>query len=318
MLTASSEAAPSQSDHRPRRRRESRWALTTRMQQLNPCRRSYWRWEWALMFAYSRQPLPKRGLDRLLVIAVQMHYTLRDGQPPASWSRLGSVYEDMQAAFDIYDKDGPRCAEIEARILAGQTDDEIAELVGVMPMVVELFAGIFYDVRDRLQAPDWISASAVSRAGNACWGVTLADDIWRLWRAAGYYGGPGLLNTVIAAVQTPEDLTVGLGECDLQTAEGRLAARARLAAAGELLPWSTKLADELVRMGRLVTQFERADQRNAARFRAEMAAAEMLAERFGQPATTAEPATEPKRNDEAEETCGAGEDASVEASREAA
>jgi hypothetical protein len=45
---------------------------------------------------------------------------------------------------------------IQARIISGQSNEDIAKLVGTHPGVIEWYARLFFDVRDRLHQRDWI------------------------------------------------------------------------------------------------------------------------------------------------------------------
>tara|TARA_R110002072_G_scaffold235696_1_gene393284 strand:- start:412 stop:1101 length:690 start_codon:yes stop_codon:yes gene_type:complete len=61
----------------------------------------------------------------------------------------------MHASSQIFVEDGLRRAELEARILVGQTDAEIAELCKYAPELVQVYADLFFCVRDFPNAADW-------------------------------------------------------------------------------------------------------------------------------------------------------------------
>ena len=48
---------------------------------------------------------------------------------------------------------------VKARILAGQTDQEIGAKLGTLPRVISWFSTLWFDIKDRLGAIDWITAS---------------------------------------------------------------------------------------------------------------------------------------------------------------
>ncbi len=50
---------------------------------------------------------------------------------------------------------------IEARILARQTNDEIAQSCGCMPEMIEYYEALFFNVRARLDSPDFIMTKVV-------------------------------------------------------------------------------------------------------------------------------------------------------------
>ncbi len=68
-------------------------------------------------------------------------------------------------------------SEIEARLLAAQSAQTIAEATGVTPQAVEVYASVFFDVSDRLNARDWIVTMVLpdTRGQHGC----TEGDIWR-------------------------------------------------------------------------------------------------------------------------------------------
>jgi hypothetical protein len=83
---------------------------------------------------------------------------------------------------------------IEARVLAGETDEEIAKKVGTDPEVIAAYVNVFFDVRGRLRNLDYVQ------------NVIMADSVTRglqerhydlLWKMLGYQGGPHVLDAVI-------------------------------------------------------------------------------------------------------------------------
>lgn len=83
---------------------------------------------------------------------------------------------------------------IEARVLAGETNEEIAKKVGTDPGVIDAYISVFFDVRDRLQNLDYVQ------------NVIMADAVTRglqerhydlLWKLLGFKGGQHVLDAVI-------------------------------------------------------------------------------------------------------------------------
>ncbi|MEK6253236.1 MAG: hypothetical protein N2B05_00930, partial [Gemmatimonadales bacterium] len=119
------------------------------------------------------------------------------------------------AAVEIHGQAAPAfLAGIEARILAGQTGAEIAELTGVPEDAIRLFEKLFFDVRDRLGARDFILNEVIPSGGQS------GSDAQRFrdWKYFGYVGGPELLESVMHG-STPtdgpvraDDLAKGLSE----------------------------------------------------------------------------------------------------------
>jgi hypothetical protein len=92
------------------------------------------------------------------------------------------------------EKDGPSLWELKARILAGQTDEEIGALCALAPETVHWFEALHFCVRDRLQARDWIAK--VIGPGLLC-GFT-REEMTKIWMALAYHGGPLVLDLVMA------------------------------------------------------------------------------------------------------------------------
>lgn len=84
---------------------------------------------------------------------------------------------------------------IEARILAGESNDEIAEKLGTKADIIDVYANTFFDVRSKLQNMDYVLT------------VVLADAVTRglqerhydlLWKMLGYCGGAHVLDAAIS------------------------------------------------------------------------------------------------------------------------
>ena len=90
---------------------------------------------------------------------------------------------------------------IEARILAGESDKEIAERMGVDEDVIQAYEAVFFNVRELLLKRDYIvnvvMADAVTR------GLTERQyDL--LWKLFGYHGGTYVLDAVISKFSVTE------------------------------------------------------------------------------------------------------------------
>lgn len=83
---------------------------------------------------------------------------------------------------------------LEARVLAGETDEEIADKIGSEPGIVNAFINVFFDVRGKLRFQDYVQ------------GVIMADAVTRglnerhydlLWKMMALQGGPFALDATI-------------------------------------------------------------------------------------------------------------------------
>lgn len=132
-------------------------------------------------------------------------------------NRPAAIYALMQRDRDLFwahslwaEDKAPTRWGIEARILAGETDAEIAHCVGTREEVIAAYAQVFFDVREKLHNTDYIT------------NVIMADAVTRglqerqydlLWKMLGYKGGTHVLNAVlskssaITRPETPEDVS---------------------------------------------------------------------------------------------------------------
>lgn len=79
---------------------------------------------------------------------------------------------------------------MEARVLAGQAPADVALKAGVSPPAVAAYEAVFFDVRTRLGATDFVLHTLIG-APAAAW------DYARAWRFFGYVGGPVVLEEVL-------------------------------------------------------------------------------------------------------------------------
>lgn len=86
---------------------------------------------------------------------------------------------------------------VEARLLAGQSNEDIALRVNMPPAGVEWYERIYYNVRDRLQATDYIHQIVLKDAHNR----TRLNNISRETAAKlmGFNHGPAALEVIISA-----------------------------------------------------------------------------------------------------------------------
>ena len=114
---------------------------------------------------------------------------------------------ELGAAWHFSASGGLKRAEVEARVLARQSPDEIAAACRLDASVVELFEMLFFAVRDRLNSPSWIQHNVL---GPKTWEPLQRDDVGWTWRAFGYAYGPVAIDELINAVPHSELHFLGL------------------------------------------------------------------------------------------------------------
>lgn len=102
---------------------------------------------------------------------------------------------DLFWAHSIWlEEKAPTRWAIEARVLAGESDEEIADKVGTDVSVISAYIETFFDVREKLNKPDYVV------------NVVMADAVIRglqerhydlLWKMMGFHGGKHVLDAVI-------------------------------------------------------------------------------------------------------------------------
>jgi len=108
------------------------------------------------------------------------------------------VSPNLIIAQQLYENDGPFRWEVEARILAGQTDAEIASATGFPSAVITAFEQHFFRIRDRLAAGDYILFDVVGY--DPVHGIE-RGNLRMLWNYFGYAAGWRMLEIVMAVSQ---------------------------------------------------------------------------------------------------------------------
>src|SRR5262249_59847641 len=75
--------------------------------------------------------------------------------------RLARRHPDVHAARQLHEHGGRSALEVQCRLLARQTFDEIERATGVQAEGLRGYEGLYFNVTDRLDAPDWITEFAI-------------------------------------------------------------------------------------------------------------------------------------------------------------
>jgi hypothetical protein len=171
--------------------------------------------------------------------------------------RVAWHWSDLHLARLLAEAGGPPAWEVQSWLLAGQGDEQVAGLCGLPARVVAAYEALFFYVRPRLSARDWILNRAIW-AGHTL-SLTM-PDLGVVLRSIGYFSGPLVLEVVLAAtLGRPLPAWVAQGAPAGDTTYGeRLLLRARLLADALMLPADTGLPD-LVRLHQVLHEL-RADR----------------------------------------------------------
>jgi len=175
-----------------------------------------WRWGWAQAFVDFGRPRP-RNLDEAALSALRLSSALHGRIGPNDAHHLATSL----AALAVYQ--GPRQQRdmLDAWLLSGETDAPIGHRLGIEPAVVGDYEQIFYAVRDRRRAADWIILCAIG------WPIDPDGhrDIASVLKLLAYLGGPLVLDVVLLSMGMSTALGAGRPLCVVDEA---LSARIRL------------------------------------------------------------------------------------------
>ncbi len=112
-------------------------------------------------------------------------------------------HQDVFWAHSIQTRTGAKYKRarwaLQARILAGETNKEIAKKIGYPHDVVAAYEALFFNVRERLGSRDFI-LNVVLGLPVDCTPADCSPDV--LWQAVGYSYGPHVLDSVMARFPT--------------------------------------------------------------------------------------------------------------------
>lgn len=193
-------------DPRPRR-----IALGTAREKFNPLREPAWR-DIRVRELLTRMPKPgqpSRVWDDEHVVAWYRFNKLLarlDGSPREKKLReLFRLHPELYYAWFLRTAgDQESSAIVQARILAGQSDVEIAREFNTLPGAIQAYTRIFFDVRDRLQAQSAILKTVLGPAALRSGDKTETLDPFRTgvcYQLFGYFGGVEALEFLLFGMQ---------------------------------------------------------------------------------------------------------------------
>ena len=202
----------------------------------NPWRPPDWRWQRALNCLAGGLPPTER----------------RDGREGCIWIRRSMKFLDayrrckhderlltelawrdplMFWPHEFYHDESSRRFRfaIEARFLARQTNREIAFHAGCAEELIEVYEAVFFNIRDKLKYKDYIVNSVFREAASR--GIK-GRDCDLLWKLAGYFHGPRVLDALISGFASPTWVTRAedVGACFQDIAVKTIKRKAAIAA----------------------------------------------------------------------------------------
>jgi hypothetical protein len=217
--------------------------LFTTFARFNPCAKPDWRWTRACWLARHCA----RASERLDDLATRrtFHYLrcLTRCRDRRDRDEIRQDFPDLAAARQIHRENGNVRLELECRILASQNDEDIAEIMGLPVPVVKVYERVFFNVRPRLHAMDWIVISATGKKFVA---ETGEADIGVIARQFAYFGGPCMLKMVLPKLFDGSALSDS--PLDLSKAADRSTMRLRLSVQAMTMPTDSKTSLEMLKL----------------------------------------------------------------------
>ena len=203
-------------------------------QRINPMRSPDWRWNRAhALVRFSRYITPRRDDQETGRAARFLRKLAKSPQDPES---VKSEFPDLFAAHAIYTGSSLFRVELEARILARQSSEEISGHFSAPSACVEAYLATFFDVRDRLGSGTYIRQHVLRPDGG-----TSAEN---LLMSLAYHGGPFLLDSALCCIN--EDVRKSVQLADWGSSHDLMAERLSLLCQARHLPQDPKTAQDLM------------------------------------------------------------------------
>lgn len=149
----------------------------------HPMRSPDWRWQRAWNLKEQTRLARTDDNDRYVLAAIRyMRMTPQDRPAHQCWAEQLAKKEE-----NAFVK-----AEVEARLLAGQSDEEIASRLGCDKAIIEYYEAWFYNVRDRLDRPSYLWHRLVLPLLDG--EDTSKEGVWKLFA---FLGGAEVLDELI-------------------------------------------------------------------------------------------------------------------------
>ncbi len=110
-------------------------------------------------------------------------------------ARVREGWTDLIDACGRAQIDSARVWEIQARILAGQSDEVITAEVRSTPALIRFFEVFFFGTRESRACADWVLTRAIRPGGP--WNIARPPTLGEVWRSFGFFGGAKILDALI-------------------------------------------------------------------------------------------------------------------------
>lgn len=157
-----------------------------------------WRWARATWLQDQQQPASLPLDDAWVRRALAFLTRHNVGQTKSAFRRTGhdpAIADALSLSREI--PPDRRC-ELEARLLADQPIEVIAQKCSLPVKVVEAYEALWFNIRPFLHAKDWIAAKVI---GPGLWVGFTREEEGQLWKFIGWNGGAMALDVLFAVTR---------------------------------------------------------------------------------------------------------------------
>jgi hypothetical protein len=175
--------------------------MTIELTNENPWRVPDWRWQRANLLATGALRQNRRFDDRHIQKLSRFATAVMGDTDQYAQERLAIADPALFWAYRLAIQDEPhRRGEVEARIIANQTPEEIAAKTGIPEATIKAYEIAFYDVRDKLIYGGYVLHTLIGTAIHR--GIQERDYVL-IWKFMAYTHGPVLLDAYVKQSVTP-------------------------------------------------------------------------------------------------------------------
>ena len=180
----------------PPRRDLPCWTTLRKRAVLRPLN---WRWLRAAKLRYASRPARRIIDDECLPTVVRFQHELAAVGDERGLLRMQIGYPDLFEALTVFSQGNAALqAELQARLLAAESQAAIAKKTALSVAAVQWFALLFFDVADRLQSASWVVQQAIR------WHERDATNaLFATWKLLGFAYGPAVVDELVFDV-TPQ------------------------------------------------------------------------------------------------------------------
>lgn len=174
--------------------------MSIQISRYNPLRPPNWRWQ--AMSERAAQGVFRMPRSQGDAVFRKLGGYLKKRAAGDSIEKLQQYEPHMFWTMYLHEAEDPEFAplrdELEARVLANETPEQIAKRINLHPKTIMHYEDIFFDIRSRLKYTSYILHYVIGNI-HASLG---AKNYRMLWRLFAYYSGPHVLNMLVDTFTT--------------------------------------------------------------------------------------------------------------------